>query len=156
MKTYTVILIALTALFAAGCGTTIAKNLTATNDNWGIEILEITDGPNKIGGDDKTRGIRPPPGYRYIWLNVRIENGASIARSIDLEAFQLISGQTITGPWHVFMIPVLLVVANRTPTVEAKEKIERIMVFGFPVSKQLDSIQAPYVGNIFIPKQSGR
>jgi hypothetical protein len=152
-----VITIVLIALVGAGCGTTIAKNLTATNDNWGIEILEITDGPDALSAN--TRGqpqYRSLPGYRYIWLNVKIENRGDVPGPINLEEFRIISERgTYTASWFI-VDPLIRIFANKIPTLEAKETVQRRLVFNVPVGEQPDKVRAPYVGDIFIPKQSSR
>jgi len=48
MKIYILIPSFCLALLLTGCGTMIAGNLKATNDNWDIDIVAFKDGPNSV------------------------------------------------------------------------------------------------------------
>ena len=146
MKIYILIFSLFLEIVLTGCGTTIARNLKATNDNWNIEILEVKDGPNSVSGPYVY--FTPTRGFKFIWLEVQIQNNTSAAQGIDLKEIDLIYDQTIVPPFYFLFDVWLYIPSSNELTLGASESVRRRLLYSIPIGKQPRVVRLPNVGDI--------
>jgi len=154
MKFYILIFSLFIEILSTGCGTTIAKNLRATNDRWDIDILEIRDGPNSAHLPGAN--IKATQGYRLIWLEVQIQNKTSAAQRIDLKDFALIYDQTIVPPAYYLFDQWFSIPSGSEFTLGPDESVRRRILYSIPIDKQPRLVRLPDVGDIPVQVLSAR
>jgi len=146
MKIYILILSLFLEIVLTGCGTTIAKNLRATNDRWDIEILEVDDGPNSAHLPGAK--IKATEGHRLIWMEVQIRNNMSAAQKIDLKDIALVYDQTIVSPSYYLFDQWFSIPSGSEFTLGPNESVRRRILYSIPIDKQPRLVRLPNVGDI--------
>ena len=124
------------ALSLVACGRTIINQpVNRVGDGWTIVVRKLTDGPNGI--DQGNVIIKPKKGDRFIWVSITLSNDQGQARKFNFDRCDLDLGDNVVLPGVVTHDMAMGYPSdmNRAPELDAKESIERRMIFPYPIGQ---------------------